>query len=56
MILAVDEIMDMARSFTNVCGNALAAVVIAKREGATTVGVLSEQDAEARDILTPHDP
>jgi len=33
MILAVDEIMDMGRSMTNVTGNALAAVVIAKWEG-----------------------
>ena len=33
MILAVDEIMDMARTVTNVTGNALAAVVIAKWEG-----------------------
>ena len=33
MILAVDEVMDMARSATNVTGNALAAVVIAKWEG-----------------------
>jgi proton glutamate symport protein len=33
MLLAVDEIMDMARSMTNVTGNALAAVVIAKWEG-----------------------
>jgi Na+/H+-dicarboxylate symporter len=33
MLLAVDEIMDMARSTTNVLGNGLAAVVIAKWEG-----------------------
>jgi Na+/H+-dicarboxylate symporter len=34
MLLAIDEVMDMARSLTNVTGNALAAVVIAKWEGA----------------------
>jgi len=33
LILAVDEVMDMARTMTNVIGNALASVVIAKWEG-----------------------
>ena len=33
MILAVDEVMDMARTVTNVTGNALASVVIARWEG-----------------------
>ena len=33
MLLAVDEVMDMARSAVNVTGNALASVVIAKWEG-----------------------
>ena len=33
MILAVDEVMDMARTVTNVIGNSLASVVIAKWEG-----------------------
>lgn len=33
MLLAVDELMDMARTMTNVLGNGLAAVVIAKLEG-----------------------
>lgn len=33
MILAVDEIMDMARTALNVIGNALATVVVAKWEG-----------------------
>jgi Na+/H+-dicarboxylate symporter len=32
MLLAVDEIMDMARTMINVIGNGLAAVVIAKWE------------------------
>jgi Na+/H+-dicarboxylate symporter len=33
MLLAVDEIMDMARTTVNVTGNALASVVIARWEG-----------------------
>ena len=33
LILGVDELMDMARTMTNVIGNCLAAVVIAKWEG-----------------------
>lgn len=33
MLLAVDEVMDMARTATNVLGNALASVVVARWEG-----------------------
>ena len=33
MLLAVDSVMDMARSAINVTGNAIASVVIAKWEG-----------------------
>ena len=33
MILAVDELMDMARTSINLAGNCLAAVVVAKWEG-----------------------
>ena len=33
MILAVDELMDMARSALNVTGNGLAACVISRWEG-----------------------
>ena len=32
MLLAVDEVMDMARTMTNVIGNGLASVVIARWE------------------------
>jgi Na+/H+-dicarboxylate symporter len=40
MLLAVDELMDMARSATNVIGNATATVVMARWEGvpAATLG------------------
>jgi Na+/H+-dicarboxylate symporter len=34
LLLAVDEIMDMARTAINVVGNGLASVVVAKWEGA----------------------
>lgn len=33
LILGVDELMDMARTFTNVVGNCLATVIVAKWEG-----------------------
>jgi proton glutamate symport protein len=33
LILGVDELMDMARTMTNVIGNCLATVVVAKWEG-----------------------
>jgi Na+/H+-dicarboxylate symporter len=33
MLLAVDELMDMARTTINVIGNGLASVVIARSEG-----------------------
>src|SRR5262249_52864731 len=41
LILAVDEIMDMARTAINVIGNGLASVVIAKWEG-----VFGQKDEE----------
>jgi len=44
MLLAVDELMDMARTATNVTGNALAAVVVAKWEG--VLGRRDDDDAE----------
>ena len=42
LILAVDHILDMGRSATNIVGNAVAAAVIAKWEGATEQ--VSQQD------------
>ncbi|MCC6872859.1 MAG: cation:dicarboxylase symporter family transporter, partial [Sandaracinaceae bacterium] len=42
MILAVDEIMDMARTMINVIGNAIAATVVARWEG-----VLGTNEGEA---------
>jgi proton glutamate symport protein len=33
IILGVDELMDMARTMTNVIGNCLATVIVAKWEG-----------------------
>ncbi len=48
MILAVDEIMDMARTTVNVTGNGLASAVIAKWEG-----VFGEEGAEAEPEAEP---
>ena len=47
MLLAVDEIMDMARTTINVIGNGLASVVIAKGEGVfgTDLEPLPDQEA-----------
>jgi Na+/H+-dicarboxylate symporter len=48
MLLAVDEVMDMARSLTNVIGNALASVVIAKWEGVFGTDAEGVAEAEGR--------
>jgi len=55
MILAVDEVMDMARTAINVTGNALASVVIAKWErvyGVVDAGTIAamESPAVAEDV------
>jgi proton glutamate symport protein len=42
MLLAVDEVMDMARTMTNVIGNGLASVVVARWEGVVGTGPTSE--------------
>ena len=51
MLLAVDEVMDMARTTTNVIGNGLASVVIAKWEG--VFGVQDASDAPAEGQSAP---
>ncbi|HUR20918.1 MAG TPA: cation:dicarboxylase symporter family transporter [Vicinamibacterales bacterium] len=47
LILGVDELMDMARTMTNVIGNCLATVVVAKWEGQFTEASDAELDAYA---------
>ena len=49
LILAVDHLLDMGRSATNVVGNAVAASVVAKWEG-------DFQPLEPADIEPPHAP
>jgi Na+/H+-dicarboxylate symporter len=49
LILAVDHFLDMGRSATNVVGNAVASVVIAKWEG-------SLDPIEPAEIEPPHAP
>lgn len=51
MLLAVDEIMDMARSATNVMGNAVASVVIARWEG-----VFRDEGGDEAEIAEAEDP
>lgn len=53
MILAVDEIMDMARTMINVIGNGLASVVIARWEG---VFRTEPQEARGLDAPAPESP
>ncbi len=48
MLLAVDEVMDMARTTLNVTGNALASVVIARWEGVFRSEPADEAQPEAR--------
>jgi proton glutamate symport protein len=49
IIFGVDELMDMARTSTNVIGNCLATVVVARWEG-------EFDDARARVFMTPEEP
>ena len=42
LILGVDALMDMARTMTNVIGNCLATVVVARWEGQLTDGAVAE--------------
>ena len=48
VILGVDELMDMARTSTNVLGNCLATVVVARWEG--------EFNDEGNEVIAPIDP
>ena len=52
MLLAVDEIMDMARSATNVMGNAVASVVVARWEGVLRNEGEDEEDAPPASVAT----
>ena len=46
LILGIDELMDMARTGTNVVGNCLATIVIAKWEGAFRNEEWEREEAE----------
>ena len=50
LILGVDELMDMARTATNVIGNCLATVVIAKWEGAFRNEEWEREEAELEEV------
>jgi Na+/H+-dicarboxylate symporter len=54
MLLAVDELMDMARSAANVIGNATATVVMARWEGlpATALGQGDAGDGGAESVTS----
>jgi proton glutamate symport protein len=45
LILGVDELMDMARTMTNVIGNCLATAIVARWEGALTDGAPEQVEA-----------
>ena len=47
LILGVDELMDMARTMTNVIGNCLATVIVAKWEGEFREASDADLDAAA---------
>jgi proton glutamate symport protein len=51
LILGVDELMDMARTATNVIGNCLATVVIAKWEGAFRNDEWRREEAELEEVI-----
>jgi proton glutamate symport protein len=50
LILGVDELMDMARTMTNVIGNCLATVVIAKWENAFRNDEWRKEEAELEEV------
>jgi proton glutamate symport protein len=47
LVLGIDQLMDMARTAVNVCGNCLATVVIAKWENEFRTEPVSETVLEA---------
>ena len=51
LILGVDELMDMARTATNVIGNCLATVVVAKWEGAFRNEEWRREEAELEEVI-----
>lgn len=53
LILGVDELMDMARTMTNVIGNCLATVVIAKWENAFRNEEWEREEAELEEVTGP---
>ena len=53
LILGVDELMDMARTMTNVIGNCLATAVIARWEGQLADGPVEERVPTAVETQTP---
>ncbi|MDO9489271.1 MAG: cation:dicarboxylase symporter family transporter, partial [Sphingomonadaceae bacterium] len=55
LILAVDHFLDMGRSATNVVGNAVASVVVAKWEGKLEVLEPAEIEPPHAPSHTPHD-
>jgi len=55
LILAVDHFLDMGRSATNVVGNAVASVVVAKWEGALEILEPAEIEPAPAPAHTPHD-
>jgi len=55
LILAVDHFLDMGRSATNVVGNAVASVVVAKWEGKLEVIEPAEIEPPHAPAHTPHD-
>jgi len=51
MILAVDELMDMARTSINVMGNCVASVVVARWEGVLGKPLpIQDEDAPAAEL------
>ena len=52
IILGIDELMDMARTTTNVLGNCLATVVIARWEGESVFNHEAHEEGEGHETQT----